>query len=98
MTENEARLLLGKSPTETAAALLWFTGRPWALKLAVFQCRELCARSMLGYSTVWSLSFWASVAQRLSEDESLTALEPSPRTLAALKSIERRAFDAGLKQ
>lgn len=93
MTENEARHLLGRSPTETAAQLLWFTGRPWALKLAVFQIRSLCNFSK---PPALAIGFWSAVLMRLDSDFELGRLEPAGMQLARFKSIEARAFAAGL--
>lgn len=95
MTENEAKQLLGRSPTETAAQLLWFTGRPWAKKLATFQLRSLCNFTK---PPVLAIGFWAAVLMRLDmATADMPALEPKGMELARFKSIERRAFDAGLK-
>lgn len=93
MTDNEARQFTGESPTETAAMLLWFTGRAWARKLVAFQIRSLCNFTK---PPARAIAFWATALLKLEDLESADRMMPSPRRLAAFKSMEARAFQAGL--
>lgn len=93
MTDNEAQLFTGQSPTDTAAQLLWYTGRPWAVKLVVFQIRSECARAN---PVPLAIAFWAAVLMRLNIYPAERAIPPNPRQLAAFKSVEARAFQAGV--
>lgn len=87
MTENQARLITGESPTEHAAQILWFTGREKAKRMVAWMIGELTTQPHT-FAVYTALAFWVAVFGRLGDG--IEPLEPSPRRLAALKCIEER--------
>lgn len=85
MTENEARCLLGQSPTETAAQMLWAFGREKAKRIVAGRISiivHMSAPLSIG------ASFWSTVLRRLDTIDPIS-YAVGPFEMARLQQLER---------
>lgn len=92
MTENEARLWMRRSPSETTYKLVLHCGLPVARQLAK---KWLAVLVNLKRAPVSSIEFWASVLSRLS---GYRPLEGQVLYLTNVSTFERRHYDLMLSR